>query len=507
MAQILQFNGGKKTRLSPHLLNLNEGVIYLNIDNTSTSLAPIQSDLNEVQNFGANTSFYHFGGGWIARSYSTSYVEFQEKLYFSDSSGIPQKTSDGSTFFNLGISTPSSKPTTVANDAVDPLDTKTRQYCYTYYNANDGTESAPSEYSNELSYTTDNVTITNITVSTDPQVTHIRLYRLGGAYSEMLLVVELAKTATSYADTVSDINIPGSALSSQNGGQAPSGLAHLSEYNAMLFGAISDKLYFSDVSFVNDWSPFFFLDFDSTIIGLGSTPNGLLVFTKDKTYIVSGSNPVSLSKILLHGTQGCINHKTIKYIDNTLAWLSMDGICTSNGSSVHILTLDALGKLSYTAISAEIWDSQYYLFHTLGTLVIDFRYGQPIYKDMSLVVNGTWYSSKFDKLYYVTALGALYSLFNGSSVIPYTFKTGRLTEGLITMLKNYKVFYAYIEGTAQLKIYIDGSLVLTKSLVTGFNEVKIPQAERHGYYIEFEFTGTGKVLELEYKVEGRQNGR
>jgi hypothetical protein len=275
----------------------------------------------------------------------------------------------------------------------------------------------------------------------------------------------------------------------------------------MFFGCKDDKLYYSDVAFVNNWSPYFFIDFDTAIIGIGSTQNGLLVFTKDKTYIVTGSTPNSLSKLLLHGTQGCLNHKTIKYVDNALIWLSADGLCTSAGGAVNILTMSKLGFLNVEPIDSAIWNDKYYLFHTTGTLVADFTFSQPIFSDINIVANGVWYSSIFDKLYYVNTSGDLYSLLTGATNLTYSYKTGRLTEGSITVLKNYKTFYIYCYGTTELKIYIDGALVITKNLVAGLNEIKSPQDLRLGYYLELEFNGTGEVAEVEYKVEMRQNGR
>lgn len=514
MAQLRQFNGGKSVRLTPHLIAINEGVTYTNIDNSAVTLKPVKDSLYETQNFGVNTSFYYFSGNWIARDYNTDYVEFQEKLYISDSVGIPKKTSNGSTFYNLGIVMPSTKPSTTYNGTpILPttdefyIAPEVRQYCYTYYNSNDGTESSPSEYSNEIEYIDDNITISNISPSSDTQVTNIKLYRLGGPYTEMVLVATLGPTQTSYVDVLADLDIDGKVLDSYTAGQAPTGLSHMIEHNSMLFGSKNDKLYYSDVALVNNWSPFFFIDFDSTITGIGSTQNGLLVYTKDKTYIVTGTSPNSLSKILLHGSQGCINHKTIKYVDNNLIWLSVDGLCSSNGGTVQVISMDKLGSLNYVSIASEIWNNQYFLFHTTGTLVADFRFGALIFKELSIIANGAWYSSQFDKLYYVTTFGALYSLFTGSGVLPYTYKSGKISDDAVTVIKTYKTFYVFINGTAAINIYLDSSLILTHQLTDGLNEVKVPVDTKQSYYVELEVIGTGELVEIEYKVEGRQNGR
>lgn len=505
--QLQLFNGGRGSRLASQLIAANEGVVYNNIDNTSATLKPLKSSLDELQNFGSNTSFYFFAGNWIARPYTTSFVEYQEKLYFSTGIGVPQRTSDGITFRNVGIAPPSSQPTAVAVGAVDPKNKQVRQYCYTYYNDYEGIESAPSPYSSEVEYTLNNISIGSMAPSDDTQVTHIRLYRLGGPYTEMVLVTTFVASTISYADLYDDLAIPGDILTSQSAGQAPSGLDHLTLHNSMLFGIKDDKLLYSDVAYVNNWSPFFFIDFEETIIGLGSTQNGLLVFLKDRTYIITGTDPMGLSKVLLSGSQGCLNHKTIKYVDNNLLWQSRDGLCVSNGGNIDIITMDKLGFLNLDAISGEVWDNQYFLFHTLGILVADFRFGKIIFKDISIVANGTWYSHQFDKLYYVDISGKLWSMFNGTTLLSYTYKTGRLTEGALSIVKNYKTIYVYAESQATIKVYINGVLAITKVLVAGLNEVKPPQTSRLSYYIEFELSGTGEVSEIEYKIEARQNGR
>lgn len=510
MGQINNWGGGLNTRIHPSLLSPSDGVIYKDIDNTEVILAPVKDSGPELHNFGSNSGIYFFNGQWIAKDYNTDYIEYQESLYFSDGTGVPQKTSNGINFYNLGIATPATKPT-LAYNGVLPIpadaDTSVMQYCYTYYNSADGTESAPSEYSAELIIVDQNVTITAITPSTDPQVTNTKLYRIGDTKTEMSLVATLAKSATSYTDTLTDVNLPADVLSSFNAGIAPTGLKFLTLHATMFFGVVQDKLYYSDVAYPNNWSPFFFIDFEATIMGIGSTQNGLLVFTKDKTYIITGDSPMSLSKILLHGSQGCLSHKTIKYVDNDLLWLSRDGVCSSNGSSVKVVTMDKLGILNLDPIVAEIWNREYYLFHETGVLVIDYRFDSAVFKELSIIAIGAWYSSQFDKLYWVDVNGELFSLYTGTTIVPYHWKSGKLTEGSLSQVKLYNNFYIYTEGANQLKIFIDGDQVASHELVAGFSDITVPIGTQQGYYLELEATGTGKILEIEYKVEGRRNGR
>lgn len=498
--QLNQFSGGLNTRLAPHLINVNEAQVYTNVDNTSLSLKPVKGDTDESQE--VFPYMYNFNDRWVSSKNYRTYREFQEKLYYSDGKGVPQKSTNGINWFNLGIKNPSVKPYTVI-DGVGVLDGSI-QYCYTYYNDIDGTESQPSGYSLEPSVSAQKINI-EVRKSTDSQVTNIRIYRLGGNITEMQLVVELGNIDTIYTDNTSDLDIPGSVLDSYNNGQAPEGLSYLTENNAMMFGTTDDKLYYSDIAFVNNWSPFNFIDFDGEITGIGPVPNGLLVFTKYKTYIVTGTSPNTLSKYLLNSNQGCIEHKSINFASNTLIWLSTDGACISNGGEVIVISRDKLGKtyMPTTITDSVVYDDVYYVGYDNGIIVIDFRFGV-IFRHLDTLVEG--FHVYNDILYYSKA-NNLNSLGTNEELKEFIYKSPKLSDGQISNLKSYKSFYVNCVGSLQVKISMDGTEVITKDIDSDTSEILVPQQTRKGYYIEFEISGSGELLELQYLVEGRQNGK
>lgn len=499
MAQLNLFNGGLSKRLAPHLINVNEALIYKNVDPSSGPLTPIKDDT--YKGIMLEKNFYKFKGVWVNSADDRDYVEFQEKLYFSDGTGIPQKSSDGINWFNLGIAKPATKPT-VTLEASGIL-TGTYRYCYTYYNSTDGAESMPSTYSDELTAASQAFKV-SVVASSDAQVTNIKIYRLGGAITVMSLVATLSNTTADYVDNLADTAIDGSVLTSQNAGQALSGLKYLTEANAMFFGALNDKLYFTDIAFVNNWSAFYFIDFDAEITGIGQTQNGLIVCTTYKTYIVTGTSPATLSKYLLSGNQGCILHKSMQFVGNTLLWLSKDGICASVGSEVKVITRDKLGSLSISPVASVVLDDIYYLGHTAGVLVVDLRFGL-LLRELSNIIQGFHYSEGF--IYYTDKDKKLYTL--GTEVVPklMTYLSPRFSDGAISKVKNYKSLYVACTGNLTFTTYINEKKVLTVTLVDGEQEIKLPQLDRLGYWIQFEISGLGTILEIEYKLEERQNGR
>jgi len=508
MAQLNNFSAGLNTRLAPHLINIAESTICDNVDITKATIYPLANDEDMNTSVGSNIIF--FKNGWVSTSSLVNYQIMQEKLYYSGV-GIPQKSSDGVTWYNLGI-TPPSKPF-IMNRAPGVLEGR-YAYCYTYYNSNDGTESAPSPYTPDFDLVNEKVSLTH-TASTDPQVTNIRFYRIGGALTVMSLVATIGNTtvaigdvANYFVDNIADVDIPGDILSSQLAGQAPAGLKYLTKHNVMLFGSVNDKLYFSEVAFPNNWSPYHFIDFDETITGLGSTQNGLLVFTEYSTYIITGTAPENLSNFMLSNNQGCIKHNSIQFSNNTLLWLSHDGICASSGTEIQVISRPKLGKISLlNPRDAVVWDDIYFLAHDGGILCVDFRFGavfytmdtfNPILIDSFCVAN--------NYLHYSSG-GKLYRMFEGKVKRKYTYKTGNLSDGSISNLKNYKVVYIHSDEEVTVDVIFSDKVTNSYNMIDGLNELKLPQITMLNYYIAFMFRGIGEVREVEYKVIGRQNGR
>lgn len=392
------------------------------------------------------------------------------------------------------------------------------QYCYTYYNIEDGTESPPSPFSEEEVIKNPAglfVTVDNITATDDPQVSHIRLYRMGATLAGMFLVTELENKDQDFIDNIPDVDILGVPLDTFNNNPAPFGLDNLTEANAMLFGSIDNKLYYTDIGYPNYWSSFNFIVFDEPITGIGNTAVGLIVFTQYKTFIVVGNAPETLAKYLLSSNQGCINHKTIQFISNTLLWVSTDGLCASSGGEIQVLTKGSLGLVKFDVKDAEVFNEVYYLALADKILAYDYRI-EPIIRFLDIKTKCMEYHN--DKLLFIedreelvedelTMVKGLYELGTHNDNKTMVYKSGYIAEESLTNLKTYKVMYVQSSGDLTMTLYIDNEEVATTELVVGLNEVKVPVANRQGYHFSYKVEGTGEIYEIEFKAEGRQNGR
>lgn len=354
------------------------------------------------------------------------------------------------------------------------------------------------------------ILVSGIVASPDPQVTNIRLYRIGGVLTQYNLVAELPNTNQTYLDTASDDTIAGNhVLDSFTNGTPPDNPLYLTESNAMLFVASGTKLYFSDVAKPYAWPETNFLEFSVEITGMGVVQNGLMVFTRFRTYIVTGTNPATLARFLTSDSQGCVNHDTIAFGDNLLVWLSTDGVCTSAGGAVEVVTQTLLGRFSpETSLNGWVWDKMYFLGYEDKTLILDSRYGYAI---RELDYNG-WYSSFHDELYRQNN-GFLEQMFVGA-IQTMKYKSPIYTEGRLSEYKMFKDIYVTFQDYISMKVIIHGHKAPYQHVV--FDEIlDIEEMQRDiktdgtimGYGISFEIEGTGQVHEIDFRASGRENGK
>jgi hypothetical protein len=381
----------------------------------------------------------------------------------------------------------------------------TYQYVYTYYNSNEGLESAPSPVSSELTTDYHSILVNGLQPTTDTQVTHYRLYRVGNDITQFTLAAELAAGTTGIYDYKGDDELT-LQLDSDNYYAPIAGTKYLVESFGMLFGVVDSTLQFTPIAEPEAWPPEYSLSFDDALTGLGVAANGLLVFTLHKTYLVTGSGPLALSKYLLDGSKGCTSHDSIAQMTNgSLIWASLEGIETYSGSLVQSVTEASLGTLNLTPKAATTHNSTYYLLSDDKLLVFDYRYSGSIY----YVVDGTdleFITTINNELLLTDSNSNIRNLFKGSSYLSYIYKSPRFLDGSFSETKTYKKVYIRHEGDIIFKVIIDDTMI-TQYMLTGnkTSEIQVPNAKQRGYSIQFSIEGTGIVHEIDYVAGGRMN--
>ena len=125
MPKINMFNGGLRIAQAPHLLKENESAALVNADHISGILTPMMDKVQAVTGASKWGHYFTTEAKWYWSATGKDYVEFQERLYIGNRSGISTKIVGG-TEYNLGIQKPTDIPTVVVSAETPEQDEITR---------------------------------------------------------------------------------------------------------------------------------------------------------------------------------------------------------------------------------------------------------------------------------------------------------------------------------------------------------------------------------------------
>lgn len=227
-------------------------------------------------------------------------------------------------------------------------------------------------------------------------------------------------------------------------------------------------LYFSDFFRLHAWPDEFTLPFPDGIKAIALTGNTVLVFSGEKVYGVSGSNPEAMSRALLSETAPLLTKQSLCKIGQSIFWSTHDGMAVSNGGEPKIVTSKHFTRRQWLEYKPETMvattaDNSIFLETVQGNVRIDLEdeVGAVSTYDGVQSTSMRWKSKlfRFDE--------------------PVTFDCLRLNG----------------ESTATVKLYADGVLAATKSLVAGspHYDVTLPSVKKW----EFEISGSAEVSSLE----------
>lgn len=389
------------------------------------------------------------------------------------------------------------------NDTEEQINISKIHYLYTYYNSKTDVESPPSPEAEVVKLPNRSVFQVSWDIPTAPTMDKVRVYRYGDGLTIPSLVGTFDANTGTATDNLSE-PIDGRLLQTMNYIPAPEGIKGIRSIYAMLWGFKGRRLYFTPVGKPFYWSEFNSFEMDEEITGFGPTSNGILVFSKTSTFLVTGKNPQSFAKFLLSNTIGCLFDYSVQSYNNFLVWLGEDGVYTSNGGIIQDLTLPKIVGFSMPYPNASIvWRSFYLLSDANSTLAIDLQTNRIFYTSDKV----RYFSVRGQDLHHVDADGRLFETFGSSTPRELLFKSAMYAEGSLTNQKLYDVIYFHSTGDLQVKVFLDNQLAGEADLVQGVTEVKLNANTLRGYALSFEITGTGTLNEIEYKAEGRRNGR
>lgn len=373
--------------------------------------------------------------------------------------------------------------------------TGTYQYCITFLNASLW-ESAPGESSVQwwatlvLDNTAGAITLPSVVPD---DIAYMRLYRtvdqgntfyMVGQYNTFEYAGEVINDSLADIDLV--LNNP---LETINLLPPPPGGRFLTERDGVFFLAVDDRLFVSAQSNPNAWNYSNWIGFEGNdITGITKEYNGILVFTANKTFRVTGSDITNLAKQEIPGQQGCLNWRTIGTAGPSPAWMSNDGLCIWDGSQITIVSKQRY-VFNGDPVHAVCANDKYYLFMTVGVVVFDYRAGG-VFRTMNETTEYGWYDADLDRFYMADTNSANLldiRVFEAGDNLKYKYISGMLPQDGMTQKRFRRLF---IDAGGRVTVQITADTGRT------FNLILQGSGKLH-CYLPAGFYGRGITVQLE----------
>lgn len=398
MIDIAMFSGVApimdETRLSP-----GQATDARNVNLESRTVKPWHSTLNVLgmQLSGSTTTIFRFGQDlvsdtqyWFVMSGDVDFVKSpivgdQTERTIYTGNGAPKWTNNtlaltgGGTYpaayRDLGVPTPTTKPTAVTGGTALNEDFTFVAYCYTKVTAY-GEESAPAPFSDAIEVKTgETPTVSGFdaALTGTQSTTAIRLYRAvaGSGGSNMFFVKEVPEGTASIVDNVGDD--VGELLATTGWLPPPSdgfGVFAMANGIHVMFSG-------NDVCPSEQYVPYAYkhgnrMATDYKIVGGAPIGTSAVVLTVGVPYLLQGTTTESLQLTKLDHPQACVSKRSIVQMDGAVYFASPDGLCAiDDGGNVVVLTETLLTREQWQALNPEsihghCYNGRYFGFYDDG---------------------------------------------------------------------------------------------------------------------------------------------
>ena len=372
----------------------------------------------------------------------------------------------------------------------DQLPDYSTSYVYTFVTAY-GEEGPPSAASTVIT-TDDNATITVSNLSTGPVKSNSnfgagavkRIYRsnTGSNTTAFQFVAEIAMATDSYDDTASNDELaevipsyywvaPPDDDSSTYPDGPLKGLTALP--NGIMAGFTGKRLCFSEPYLPHAWPTDLRMAIEEEIVGIAAAGNGLIVGTKGSPYLVTGSDPRSMSAIKIEAAQACLSKTSIVDMGPYVIYAGPEGLVAVAGTDVQVITEGLITPDQWqdnyypSTINATLWKGRYLAFYNTGSgyggFIFDPRGGKNALTTLSAsaLVRGT-FTDPDDGNAYLIIGNQIKQFQGGSTAQTYTWKSKEFVPPKPTSMGFLKVNAEAFPAT--IKVYGDGVLFYTGTI-------------------------------------------
>jgi hypothetical protein len=482
-----QFTGGMNESIDPALLDEKTASLLVNADISTGKIVSLRKP-DKINSATKPEDLKHFG------NINRSTVKLYERTYWSNNDAESAPYYGGNVEDYLGIPyIDYSKEAKFEPQSGGDL-SGNYKYCITFVNEN-GWESSPGAVLDyERAVVLENQWLKITVTWSDYRISYAKIYRTQKDGADFFCIGEITSSGGSMIDKTSDYTIAGlEPLSSIDNYPPPEKGKFLCESGGVFFLAVDSTLWYSAPGNPHAWPLLNFIGMDDTITGIVSEFQGVLVFTANNTYRITGADDAStITKTQLPGNQGCVKYQSIAQISNAPVWVSNDGICLWDGQSVSIISRRIMKTEKLQIRLAVSANDCYYLFLEKGAIVYDHRNGD-VFSRLDFTCNYAWYDGDTDYLY--LQIDDFIYVWGAGKEGTYIYRTGLL--GLPESQHSFfREVFVTIDGKATVTLLNDGNKVFSVYLKnSGLHRLKAPY-NTMGRYAEIQVEGVGTLREI-----------
>jgi len=445
-----------------------------------------------------------------AAAHSLSVNEHVKLTGFSTTNGISATAINGSyrvkavpttTTFTVELSeaATASGNSSVISDGVEiggnseaDLDYET-SYVYTFVSAY-GEEGPPSAASTVIT-TDDNMSVSITGLETSHSKSNLnlskkRIYRsnTGSNTTAFQVVAEVTLATASYTDTSRNselaelipstywIGPPDDDTSLYPDGPMK-GLVALP--GGVFAGFTGKRVCFSEPFLPHAWPAAYRVTLEEEVVGIEVAGNGVIVGTKGTPYLITGSDPQSMTAIRMEAGQACLNKRSMVDMGPFVVYAGPDGLVAAAGTDVRILTESILSPSQWQAsyypatMTGFLWEGRYVGFYDTGSgyggFIFDPREGVDgalVDLDASALIRGGFTDPDDSQLYLIIA-NKIEKFQGSSTAVTYNWKSKEYVPPRPTSMGFLKVDAEAYPVT--LKVYGDGSVIYHATISTSGN--------------------------------------
>ena len=538
---------GLSKKVSPRLLPEDMAQNAQNVFLDSGRIEGIPTDVNDPSESGNTHPASHISTTTrtIFKATSSSWFTFTDdvdvirspikedthgRFYFTGSGNFPKYTSLSSgvsgsgpyptASFRLGLPTPgafTAAPTVDNTSAADGAALSSRAYLYTEITTF-GEEGPPSEVTSADIVDAENGATVTLTLpaatSGNYSIAKRRIYRtdINGVFRFVKDVTGTSAGTTTEAVTddllgeeieSSDNLAPPDDTTSDHPDGPMLGITTMP--NGITAGFSGNTLLFSESFLPHSYPLANQLTTQEDIVAIASIASGLLVTTKGKPLMASGTDPSAMAMVEIDANLPCVNKRSLVDMGEYAIYSSPDGLVLASNSGIQLITEQILTRDQWQTeyypsnVEAYEYEGKYIAFTYDGSdnstkkgFIFDPRGGKNAFVNLNFYATAGFNDRENDELYLVID-GTLKKFARGTTKRSYLWKSKEFFSNRPLSPGIAKVD-AEAYNALTFKLFADGSLKHTQT-VANSDPFRLPGGYR-GKVFEIQLEGTDIINEV-----------